>query len=138
MKYFTIDELTRSMTALTKGIDNTPGEGAKANLTALVERILDPLRTVYGKPIHINSGYRCAALNKAVGGTSSSQHLTGQAADITSGSRSENKKLFTLIQTLDLPYDQLIFEKGSKTEGPDWVHVSFDPKRNRRQTLWLV
>ena len=68
MKYFTIEELTRSTTARQRGIDNTPSQQVIDNLTALVNNVLDPLRQAWGKPIHVNSGYRCPALNKAVGG----------------------------------------------------------------------
>lgn len=132
MKYFTMDELTHSATAIRKGIDNTPDSKVKANLTALVANILDPLREAYGKPIVVSSGYRCAKLNRAVGGVARSQHLSGQAADIQSAgkSRSEHKKLFDLARKLNLPYDQLIDEHDYK-----WVHISFNPKGNRRQVL---
>ena len=67
MKYFTIEELTRSTTARLRGIDNTPSQQVINNLIALVDNVLDPLREAWGKPIHVNSGYRCRALNKAVG-----------------------------------------------------------------------
>ena len=132
MKYFTMNELTHSATAIRKGIDNTPDNTAKANLTALVANILDPLREAYGKPIVVSSGYRCAKLNRAVGGVARSQHITGQAADIQSVSKSkaEHKKLFELAQRLRLPYDQLIDEYDYK-----WVHISFSSKGNRRQVL---
>lgn len=132
MKYFTMNELTHSATAIRKGIDNTPDNTAKANLTALVANILDPLREAYGKPIVVSSGYRCAKLNRAVGGVARSQHITGQAADIQSVSKSkaEHKKLFELVQRLRLPYDQLIDEYDYK-----WVHISFNTKGNRRQVL---
>jgi len=132
MKYFTMNELTHSATAIRKGIDNTPDNTAKANLTALVANILDPLREAYGKPIVVSSGYRCAKLNRAVGGVARSQHITGQAADIQSVSKSkaEHKKLFELAQRLRLPYDQLIDEYDYK-----WVHISFNTKGNRRQVL---
>jgi len=132
MKYFTMDELTHSATAIRKGIDNTPDSKVKANLTALVANILDPLREAYGKPIVVSSGYRCAKLNRAVGGVARSQHLSGQAADLQSAgkSRSEHKKLFDLARKLNLPYDQLIDEHDYK-----WVHISFNPKGNRRQVL---
>lgn len=132
MKYFTMNELTHSATAIRKGIDNTPDNTAKANLTALVANILDPLREAYGKPIVVSSGYRCAKLNRAVRGVARSQHITGQAADIQSVSKSkaEHKKLFELAQRLRLPYDQLIDEYDYK-----WVHISFDTKGNRRQVL---
>ena len=132
MKYFTMNELTHSATAIRKGIDNTPDNTAKANLTALVANILDPLREAYGKPIVVSSGYRCAKLNRAVGGVARSQHITGQAADIQSvgKSKADHKKLFELAQRLRLPYDQLIDEYDYK-----WVHISFNTKGNRRQVL---
>lgn len=132
MKYFTMNELTHSATAIRKGIDNTPDNTAKANLTALVANILDPLREAYGKPIVVSSGYRCAKLNRAVGGVARSQHITGQAADIQSVSKSkaDHKKLFELAQRLRMPYDQLIDEYDYK-----WVHISFNTKGNRRQVL---
>jgi uncharacterized protein YcbK (DUF882 family) len=132
MKYFTMNELTHSATAIRKGIDNTPDNTAKANLTALVANILDPLREAYGKPIVVSSGYRCAKLNRAVGGVARSQHISGQAADIQSVSKSkaDHKKLFELAQRLRLPYDQLIDEYDYK-----WVHISFNTKGNRRQVL---
>ena len=131
MKYFTLNELTASSTAKRKGIDNTPDATVKANLTALVANILDPLREAYGKPIVVSSGYRSPKLNRAVGGAAKSQHVTGQAADIhtLSDTPADNKKLFDLIQSLKLPFDQLINEYNF-----NWVHVSFSP-RNRRQIL---
>ena len=129
MKYFTIKELIKSTTATAKKIDNTPTKEVEDNLTKLVDKILDPLREAYGKPIKVNSGYRCPKLNRAVGGSATSQHVLGQAADITGGSKLENKILFDLIKSLKLPFDQLIWENGGV-----WVHVSFGP-RNRRQVL---
>lgn len=131
MKYFTIKELCQSSTATQKGIDNTPNSEIVNNLTQLVDNILDPLREEYGKPIKVNSGYRCDALNKAVGGSKTSYHRFGLAADITAGSKFENKKLFILVQTLNLPYDQLIDEKGYS-----WIHISFSTKP-RKQILHL-
>ena len=132
MKYFTMTELTASATARRKGIDNTPDMQAKANLTALVSNVLDPLRELYGKPIVVTSGYRCQKLNRAVGGASRSQHITGEAADIRplSDRAWENRQLFDLIQKLGLPFDQLIDEYNY-----DWVHVSFREGRNRREVL---
>lgn len=129
MKFFTIQELTKSTTAQQKGIKNIPSKEQEQNLIALVENILDPLREAYGGPIIVTSGYRCPALNKAVGGAKNSQHMTGQAADIRTvkDTRAENKKLFDLIQKLKLPFDQLIDEHNL-----DWVHVSYS-NRNRRE-----
>lgn len=131
MKYFTLNELTASSTAKRKGIDNTPDATVRANLTALVANILDPLREAYGKPIVVSSGYRSPKLNRAVGGAAKSQHVTGQAADIhtLSDTPADNKKLFDLILSLKLPFDQLINEYNF-----NWVHVSYSP-RNRRQVL---
>lgn len=131
MKYFTITELSQSSTATQKGIDNTPNPDIIKNLESLVEHILDPLREKFGKPIIVNSGYRCPALNKAVGGSKTSHHMTGLAADITGGSVAKNRILFSLIQELDLPFDQLIDEKNYK-----WIHVSFSEKP-RKQILHL-
>jgi hypothetical protein len=134
MKYFTIRELIKSTTAIERHIDNSPSKEVERSLTALVENILDPLREAYGKPIIVTSGYRCARLNKVVGGAPSSQHVKGEAADIRSvqDTPEENRKLYDLIVKLKLPFDQLINEHGY-----DWVHVSFGA-RHRRQQLRAV
>ena len=92
MKYFTIKELTRSDTARWLGIDNTSPPSAVRALHELVDHVLDPLREAWGGPIRVNSGYRCPELNQAVGGTPGSQHQRGEAADITVGSRSGNRR----------------------------------------------
>lgn len=131
MKYFTIEELCKSQVASTKVINNLPTKDITLNLTNLVLKILDPLREKYGKPIIVNSGYRCSELNKAVGGSKTSDHQYGLAADITGGSKTENKKLFQLVQQLCLPFDQLINEQDYS-----WVHVSYRPNP-RRQILNL-
>lgn len=132
MKYFTIQELTISNTAERKGIDNTPDQKAAAALTALVANVLDPLREAWGRPIVVNSGYRCPKLNRAVGGVARSQHTKGEAADIRtlSNRRWENEQLFQLIVQLKLPFDQLIDEHGYS-----WIHVSYSEGKNRRQVL---
>ena len=131
MKYFTIQELCKSSTATQKGIDNTPNSEIISNLEQLVDKVLDPLREEFGESIIVNSGYRSPALNKAVKGAANSQHVLGQAADITTNSKVENKRLFTLAQKLDLPFDQLIDEKNYS-----WIHISYSP-RNRKQVLHL-
>lgn len=131
MKHFTIKELSHSDTALAKGIDNFPTAEAISNLTKLVDNVLDPLREKYGKPICVSSGYRSAILNRSVNGATSSQHRLGEAADITVGSKEENRKLFEIIKS-ELPFDQLIDEKDFS-----WVHVSFREGRNRKQVLKL-
>lgn len=131
MKYFTIKELCHSLTAIQKGIDNTPNSEIVNNLKQLILYILDPLRERYGKPININSGYRCKKLNDAVKGSKTSQHIKGLAADITAGSKKENKILFDLIIEMNLPFDQVIDEKNFS-----WIHVSFS-KNPRKQILHL-
>lgn len=131
MKYFTIEEMTKSSTAKANGIDNTPNQTAIDNLTKLIEIVLDPLREWYGKPIRVNSGYRCKVLNKAMGGAKSSQHMLGEAADITVGSKEENEKLFDYIKD-NLEFDQLINESNFS-----WVHVSYREGRLRKQVLAL-
>ena len=131
MKYFTIKELSHSDTAVARGIDNYPTAEAIHNLIKLVENVLDPLREKYGKPIRVSSGYRSAILNRSVNGATSSQHRLGEAADITVGSKEENRKLFEIIRQ-ELPFDQLIDAKDFS-----WVHVSFREGRNRKQVLKL-
>ena len=132
MKYFTIQELTISTTAERKGIANTPDQKAAAALTALVANVHDPLREAWGRPLVVNSGYRCPKLNRAVGGGARSQHTKGEAADIRtlSNRRWENEQLFKLIVQLKLPFDQLIDEHGYS-----WIHVSYAEGSNRRQVL---
>ena len=133
MKHFTMNEMTRSATAKRYGIDNTPNDEQRANLKALVEKILDPLREAWGQPIIVSSGYRCPRLNKVVKGAANSQHTLGQAVDIHTAKDTiaENRKLFQLIQQLKLPFDQLIDEYNY-----NWIHVSYGP-RNRRKILHL-
>lgn len=134
MKHFTSAEFVRSDTAAKRGIDNRLPKGLLPNVQALVDNVLDPLREAYGKPIIISSGYRCEALNKAVGGSNTSDHMKGCAADIvgTPNTKAENKRLFNLVQSLNLPFDQLIDEKDFS-----WVHVSYREGNNRKQVLAL-
>jgi len=118
-EHFTISEMIQSETALKKRIWNGASVAQEKNMQALMENVLEPLRMAYGKPITITSGFRCPKLNKAVGGVSTSQHMTGEAADITGGSKAETRRLAKLIVSLGLPFDQLIDEKEYS-----WVHVS--------------
>lgn len=130
-KYFSIQELTRSSTAAARGIDNTPPPEVAERLQRLIDGLLDPVRERWGKPITVNSGYRCPELNRAVGGVATSQHCRGEAADITAGSPERNLELFNLIASGGLPFDQLIDESHYT-----WVHVSYSTN-NRRQVLHL-
>ena len=136
MKYFTIEELCASDTARRKGIDNTPNADARLRMQILIEQLLDPIRAAWGGPITVNSGYRSPELNKKVGGVSNSQHLKGEAADITVGSQEANKQLFDLIVRLQeegrIAFDQLLDESNYA-----WVHVSYRAGRNRGQILHL-
>lgn len=125
MKYFTLKELT----ATNRKIPNYPNETQIQNLQKLVKNVLDPLRELYGKPITVNSGFRSKALNTVVGGASTSEHLQGMAADITAGSKSENKILFNLIKD-NFKFRQLINEKDFS-----WVHVSYNEKDLKQQIL---
>ena len=131
-KYFTIGELCKSDVAVEKRIENTPDNTTVERMQALMEECLDKVREMWGKPIGVNSGYRSAELNRAVGGAKNSQHLRGEACDITTGTKENNRKLFDLIVASDIPFDQLIDESGYK-----WLHISFCKDYNRKQVLHL-
>jgi hypothetical protein len=122
MKYFSIRELCKSDTAVRLGIGNTPDKASESRLVSLIENVLDPLREAWGSPLIVTSGYRSKALNRAVGGSVCSQHMLGEAADIRtlSDTPAENRRLFELAISLDLPFDQLIDE-----DGYNWIHVSY-------------
>lgn len=130
MKYFTFKEMIQSDTAKSNGIENIPNWDQINALTNLVKYVLDPLRSLYKKAIRVSSGFRSEALNEAVNGSKTSQHMKGEAADITAGSKKENMKLFQLIKD-NLTFDQLIDENDYS-----WIHVSFT-KNNRNQILHL-
>lgn len=130
-RYFTIAELCASTTAEARGVDNTPPPTAKVKLDALIGNLLDPVREAWGRPIRVNSGFRCPTLNAMVGGAVGSQHTSGEAADLTTGSVEDNRRLFALIRD-NFDFDQLIDEKGCA-----WVHVSYRAGHNRKQVLHL-
>ena len=127
-KYFTIGEMLRSKKATELNIRNIPSHDVLRRLHALMDNCLDPIRALWGKPIGVNSGYRCPELNRAVGGELSSQHLRGEAADITTGSVEGNRKLFELILASGIVFDQLIDEKHFQ-----WLHISYTTNRNRKE-----
>ena len=132
MKYFTLDEFTKSNEADKRGIYNIPGSIEVDNIVDLINVVLDPLREVYGKPIVVTSGYRCDELNKAVGGAKNSHHRFGMAADIhgTPNNKQENRRLFNLVRELNLPFTQLINEYDYS-----WVHISYDKDYIRKEVL---
>ena len=124
MKHFNIKELTKSKVAEQKGINNTPNKEIEGKLVLLIDTVLDPIRDIWGKPLMVNSGYRCDELNKAVGGKLNSQHLKGEAADLTTGSKSENMKLFEMIKNSGIAFGQLIDECNYS-----WIHISLGTKK---------
>tara|TARA_R110000868_G_scaffold47907_1_gene156404 strand:+ start:533 stop:982 length:450 start_codon:yes stop_codon:yes gene_type:complete len=133
-KSFTLAELTKSQTATRLGIDNTPTPEQLENLVELCHKVLQPLRDAVG-PVLISSGLRVPALNKAIGGSATSQHcaINGAAADIDV---KDNRKVFDYIKD-NLQFDQLIWEFGDR-ESPDWVHVSYHYGKNRGQVLRAI
>ena len=134
-KHITVKEATQSATATRLKIDNTPSAKVLANMKLVAEKCFEPLREWYGKPIIIDSFYRSPALNKAVKGSKTSDHVKGMAIDLDTGSNSENLKLFNWLKD-NVEYKQLIHEYGDKS-GPAWVHISYDPKDLRTQILFI-
>ena len=129
---FTFEEMINSPTAKKNGINNTPDEKSKANIIRLVKEVLQPLRVAYNKPIIVTSGFRCAELNKLVGGKSNSQHLRGQAADIVPKDIDDLDILFELCKNLP-SFDQLLYEKSKNKK---WIHISYkDLIHNRNQVI---
>jgi hypothetical protein len=131
---FTLSEMTKSETALRNNLDNTPGETEIANLTVLAEKVLQPVRDHYGKGVKVNSGFRHPNVNAAVGGSKTSDHCLGQAADIEIPGV-PNHELAEWIKN-NLEYTQLILEfytRGIPDSG--WVHVSYVPSNLKKQDL---
>ena len=131
-EHFTLSEFTRSETATNKHIDNTPTPEVVDNLRALCLNVLEPSRVAFGAPIYITSGYRCQALNKAVGGKPTSQHLRGEAADLQVKGVQNLRKLYNAIKDHGV-FDQLLYE--SNKSGVRWIHVSYKSTGNRRQAI---
>ena len=132
-KHISNKESVYSRTAQRLDIDNTPTKDHKENMVELAENIFEPLRAYVGGPIKINSFYRSTELNKAIGGSTKSQHCQGQAIDLddTFG-RATNAEMYEFIKE-HLDFDQMIWEFGDD-DNPDWVHVSYvskDKNRNR-------
>ena len=134
-KHISYKEGVRSNTATRKGIDNTPNDEQLENMKLVAEQVFEPLRVYVNGPIKINSFFRCPELNKAIGGSSKSQHCKGQAMDIddTFGHMT-NAEMYNFIKE-HLDFDQMIWEFGDD-DNPDWVHVSYvSPEKNRNRCL---
>ena len=125
---FSLDEFVKSETATKHNIDNTPPQNVINNIVSLCG-LLQKIRDKYGKPMHINSGYRCPKLNSKVGGSKTSQHMNGSAADISVGSAKQNKELFDFIVKMannkEIQFRQLIDEYEYK-----WMHLAINCKEN--------
>ena len=134
---FTLKELTKSDTATRLGLDNTPDDEALENLKTLCEMVLQPVREHFGKSVTVNSGYRSPESNAAVGGSKTSDHCKGQAADIEIDGLPNPELAQWIMDNLD--YTQLILEfytQGQPNSG--WVHVSYDPNNLKNQELTAV
>jgi len=127
-------EAIRSNTAKRKGIDNTPTAMHRVQMMNIANEVFEPLREWVGGPIKINSFYRSPKLNKAIGGSTKSQHCNGQAMDIddTFGKKS-NAQMYGWIKD-NLDFDQMIWEFGDD-DNPDWVHISYVGEGNRNRCL---
>ena len=135
-EHFVLSEFERSDKARALKIDNRVPVRYVSSLETLCREVLEPLRQHVGKPIRISSGYRCPALNKAVGGVATSQHLTGEAADIHLDSIEEGREWFKWLMD-NTNVDQLIWERSGSTR---WIHVSCksNPEENRHEVKRLT
>lgn len=125
---FTLEELVHSDTAIAKGIKNEPGTRERLAMMNLCAKLLQPLREAVGKPISINSGYRCPELNKAVGGVPSSQHVKGEAADLHIEGKAGD--LLEVLEESELPFDQAILYRHK-----NFLHVSLKLEGEQRMQI---
>ena len=132
MKYFSIDEMTRSDTARRLGIDNTPSDSIKKNLTLFIEKVLDPIREDWGSPIIVSSGYRCPELNKAVGGVKTSGHMYGFCADlqVKGDLRKFSNFVIEWMKEHQMKWDQIIWEKSGNVT---WLHFCWIGKDGKQR-----
>jgi zinc D-Ala-D-Ala carboxypeptidase len=137
-EHISYTEGIKSNTALRLGIENKPGEYELQNMELIAEKVFEPLRKAVNGPIKINSFYRCEKLNKAIGGSSKSQHCQGRAIDIDDiYGYVSNSYMYHYIKD-NLDFDQLIWEFGTE-ENPDWIHVSYvDADSNRKRCLKAI
>jgi hypothetical protein len=135
-EHISLKEATRSSEAEKHGIRNFPNQGHLASMKALALKVFEPLRAAIGKPIRVNSFYRSPSVNKLIKGASlTSQHCLGEAIDISATEGFTNKDIFSYIVS-NLDFDQVIWEAGTDSE-PDWVHVSYKTRGNRKQILQM-
>ena len=134
-KHISDKEGVYSNTATRRGIDNIPDDEQLTNMKLLAEKVFEPLRAWVKRPIKINSFFRCPKLNTAIGGSSKSQHCTGQAIDLDDTFKFKtNSEMYHYIKN-NLEFDQLIWEFGD-TNNPNWIHVSYvSPEKNRNRCL---
>lgn len=137
-KNFTLEELTKSTMAKQKGIKNEPSPEQIENLKLLAQYVLESIREKIGCPLFISSGFRSEKLNALVGGSKTSQHLLGQAADIQIFDKTKtNRDLFDIIVKMvknnELQVGQVIWEFGE--DQPNWIHVSLPTSRHRNEVL---
>ena len=131
---FTVEELSKSLAAINRGLDNTPKKHHIDNLRLLCVHVLQPIRDHFALPVTINSGFRSANVNRAIGGSFTSQHMLGQAADIEIVGV-HNADIWRFVQTLPA-FDQVIAEHLEvKNPSAGWVHVSYAEGKNRKQGL---
>lgn len=131
-KHVTRSEFERSETAINRGIDNSMNEWEIERAKLVCENCFEPIRAKVGAPIRINSGFRSGALNRAIGGATTSQHSLGEAIDLDL----HDRDLFEWIID-NVEFDQLIFEGGT-TDKADWFHISYRKGRLRKQVLRMV
>lgn len=135
-KNFTLEEMIKSSTATAKKIDNTPNQEQIDNLKRLCNEIMQPIREAWGDSIIVSSGYRCPKLNTAVGGSKTSQHMTGAACDFSAKDKKKNGELFHLILSMikdkKITCRQLIWEYGDK-KNPRWIHISTQDKQHQKR-----
>ncbi len=135
-KNLTLQEVMTSQTAIRLNIKNVPTSKEIENLKYIAEKIFQPIRAHFDVPIRISSGYRSKELNKAVGGSKNSQHITGQALDIQGTNGVKNSQIFEYIKKY-LIFDQLIWEFGDDKE-PAWVHVSLRKNEPNRGNILVI
>lgn len=135
-KYISYVEATSSQTATRRGILNRPSAVELRAMKLVATKVFDVVREHFGVPLRVSSFFRCAILNKAVGGAVTSQHMKGEAIDIQSmGNGVTNADIFNYIKD-NLVFDQLIWEYGDRKQ-PAWVHVSYKASGNRKQILYV-